>query len=194
MVTLSILVASAPAHARRRSVPVIFSWGGERIIKVADFPDTENFRLPDGRYVDPGYKYKQVKLFFIPVWNYDGQWCGYINSTNQYLNLNKAELDDLAESVGIQLPDRPSFSFWEIYGGKLVFLSIFIVLIIMSQRTKKPSTLPHSKLPEPAVSGRTSVPMQMDSSQLPGTPERLTPPRPLRTIENKNQSTDESQG
>ncbi|TVQ16065.1 MAG: hypothetical protein EA367_21075 [Leptolyngbya sp. DLM2.Bin15] len=82
-----------------------------------------------------------MKLFFIPVWNYDGQWCGYIGSTEQYLNMDKAELDVYARFVGIRLPDTPSLPFWDAYGGKLVLLSIFIVPVVIDKH-KKQSSVP----------------------------------------------------
>ncbi|WP_204153576.1 hypothetical protein [Leptolyngbya sp. CCY15150] len=186
-VTLSILATSTPAYARRRA-PVIISWGGERIIKVADFPDTDIFRTTDGRYIDPGYRYKQIKLFFIPVWNYGGQWCGYIGTTEQYLDIDKAQLDVFAGFGGIQLPDTPSLPSWDAYGGKLVFLSFFIILVVIGKRRKEDSALPPSiPLPEPPRSINPPMPNPMDSSKLP------KPPRAPSIRDNKNQSTDESQ-
>jgi hypothetical protein len=194
---LSILATASPAYARRRGVPisVFVSWGGERIIQVADFPDTDDLKTADGRYVDPGYRYKQIKIFLIPVWNYGGQWCGYIGSTEQYLDIDKEMLDALADSVDMQLPDTPRFSFWETYGGKLLLLSLFGLPFAIHALKRKPSELPQSTMqPEHPVSTRPPMPTQMDASKLPRTPARPNPPSPPPSTTDHQQSpTDESQ-
>lgn len=110
-------------------MPVFFSWGGENISKVADFPDDESYQAEEGKYVDAGCIYKQITIFFIPVWNYDLRWCGYIADSDGYIPLTKAELDELAAVGGVVLPDAPSVSFWNAIGGKLVFLLIIGALI-----------------------------------------------------------------
>jgi hypothetical protein len=132
---VALLLGTAPsAHAAK--VPVFFSWGGEQIVKVAEFPDTEDFQVADGTYIDAGYRYKHVSLFFVPVWNYGGEWCGYVGDSNRYLRLNKDELDVMAKAASVTLPEVPSLPFWDAYGGKLVILLIFGV-IVASGRVKK---------------------------------------------------------
>ena len=46
-----------------------FSWGGDTIEKIADFPDTEQFKLNDD-FIDAGIRYKGVRNIFpadIPI-------------------------------------------------------------------------------------------------------------------------------
>ena len=110
-----------------RAAAGLFSYGGEQIIRVQDFPDTEEFEYSRGRYIDAGYVYKQVSILFIPVWNYDGRWVGYVGSDEEYLNLEKEELDQMAKEANISLPATPGLPFWEAIGGKLLF-SLIILL------------------------------------------------------------------
>jgi hypothetical protein len=123
IVFLGLLSASVQA------APVILGWGGEEIIKVADFPNTEEFENGRGEYFDAGYVYKQVTIFFIPVWNYDGKWVGYVGEKNGYLLLKKAELDRLAAKANVRLPETPSLPFWDSIGGKLVFGLILLLYL-----------------------------------------------------------------
>ena len=140
-ITIATLLTTAhSAHAAK--VPVFFSWGGEQIIKVADFPDTEDFKALDGKYLDPGYRYKHISLFFVPIWNYSGQWCGYVGDSDHYLDLDKAELDVLAGAAGaagVKLPATPSLPFWDSYGGKLLLLAVFAFFISGKSRTESPN-------------------------------------------------------
>lgn len=103
------------------ATPVVFEWGGEQIVKVMDLPNTPSFQRADGSYADVGVRYKQVAIFFVPVWNYDVKWCGYIGSDKEYLDLDKDDLSELAEAASLKLPDTPSLPLWDSIGGKLVF-------------------------------------------------------------------------
>jgi len=118
------------------AAPVFFSWGGETITKVATFPNTTNFSSVDGKHFDAGFRYKQVDIFFIPVWNYDIKWCGYI-SDKYYIDLTDRELAEYASMAGVQLPTDYPLSFWEKIGGKLLFMGLLIGWIVY--RVKKPS-------------------------------------------------------
>ena len=109
------------------AAPVFISFGGEKIIKVADLPNTKEYFMENGQFLDAGYVYKQVSIFFVPVWNYDGKWAGYIGSDELYLPLTKDHLDLIAAAENVTLPDTPPLSFWETVGGKLVVGLIFLL-------------------------------------------------------------------
>lgn len=128
IITLIIVVLmTSSADAK---VPLFFSFSGESISKVADFPDTEDFKTADGDYIDAGCIYKQVSIMFIPVWNYDIRWCGYIKGSDSYLDFDKEELDLMAELAEVELPETPSISFWNAIGGKLVFILLIVAFIL----------------------------------------------------------------
>lgn len=127
-ITIATLLTTArSAHA---GIPVFFSWGGEKVVKVGDFPDTEDFKTSDGKYLDPGYRYKQISIFFVPIWNYGRRWCGYVGDSRTYLDLSKDDLEVFANAAGLKLPATPSLPFWESYGGKLLFVVVFAFFVI----------------------------------------------------------------
>lgn len=111
---------------------VFFGWGDERIIKVRDFPNIPAFMNIDGLYVDAGYRYKQIHIFFIPVWNYDATWCGYIGSDDMYVPLSFIEVSQQAMLAGVDLPDSPLIPFWDEYGGKLLVGALLLAYIMYS--------------------------------------------------------------
>lgn len=135
LIALVLMVFNAEsAHARKRGVG-FFSIGGESISKVADFPDEEDYQIGDGSNFDAGCIYKQTSILFIPVWNYDLKWCGYVEDAAGevgYVELTKEELDIFAEAAGVTLPAEPTISFWDKIGGKLVFLLIIVAFIAYS--------------------------------------------------------------
>jgi hypothetical protein len=136
------LLNSTSAEAR---MPVFFSFGGEAMSKVQDFPDTEMFQNEDGSYVDAGCIYKQVSIFFIPVWNYDIRWCGYTGEDDSYMILTKEQLDEMAKEANVTLDETPSLSFWNSIGGKLVFLALigaFIAYSVLSSDDEEEEEAP----------------------------------------------------
>jgi len=126
IITISVL-ALVFASGALYSAPVFYSWGGEKIIKVKDLPDTPDFRTRSGKYVDAGYLYKQITVFFVPVWNYGGKWVGYTGSDKSYLRLKENKLRAIAKKAKIELPKSPTLPFWDAIGGKLVILALFVL-------------------------------------------------------------------
>jgi|GEM_PF-3123375 len=120
-----LLIMSVSINAK----PIFFGVGNEKIIKVADFPNTEEYKVASGQYIDAGYMYKQAHIFYIPVWNYGGRWAGYVGNDKLYLDLTKEELDELAKEANVKLPEAPSLSLWETVGGKSVFGLILILYL-----------------------------------------------------------------
>jgi hypothetical protein len=80
-------------------------------------------------------RYKQFSVFFIPVWNYDEQWCGYI-SDKMYLNLSKEKLDEMATSAQISLPADFQIPFWDKVGGKLLFIALLVAYFLYAAAQK----------------------------------------------------------
>jgi hypothetical protein len=126
VIVVSLLACVSSAYAAK---PIFFSFGGETIAKIADFPDTPEFQNQEGHYVDAGMRYKQISIFFIPVWNYDQEWCGYI-SDKMYLDLSKEKLDELATAAHISLPSEFQVSFWDKIGGKLLLGALLIAYFL----------------------------------------------------------------
>ena len=108
---------------------VVWDHGGEKIVKITDFPDTEEFRSTDGHNFDAGAIYKRFRVFNVPLWVYDVRWCGYISET-LYMELDTVGLSTFARSAGVTLPVEPPIPFWDQWGGKLVVLFGLVALCI----------------------------------------------------------------
>ena len=113
---------------KSNAAPLFFSWGGEKIAKVVDFPGSD---------FDAGVRYKQVSIFFIPVWNYDAAFCGYIQKDDEYLPYSYSELSTIASENNISLKDDPegNIPFWDKYGGKIV-IAVLIGLYVAFSAAK----------------------------------------------------------
>jgi len=125
-----------PSTAEARGgIPFVYG-STERILKAGEFPNTEDFEHSSGVLVDPGWCWEQFHVFFIPVWNADGHWCGYVQSETESLSLNEEELKEISDDIGIALPAPPSLPFWDAVGGKLalvgLLIGVFILMILWS--------------------------------------------------------------
>ena len=88
-----------------------FSWGGDTIEKIADFPDTEQFKLNDD-FIDAGIRYKEVVILFVPIHQYDFGWVGYISADSySYYDLSRDDLLIFANAAQVQLPEKIRLSF-----------------------------------------------------------------------------------
>lgn len=147
---LVIIFSLFNSHNAEAKKSGFFSFGGEAMTKIEDFPDTEAFQMEDGSYVDAGAIYKQVSILFIPVWNYEIRWCGYVGEGESYMELTKEELDELAKEAGVTLSENPSISFWHSIGGKLVFLALigaFIAYSVLSSDDEEEEEKPVEEKP-----------------------------------------------
>lgn len=137
---LAIAIAGTAfvAPTRVDAQPVFFSIGGEKTHKIADFPDTEEFQTPEGRlfrhFVDAGVIYKQITIFFLPLWNYDIRWVGYIPNSSQYVPLTRSELEELATRANVSLPLNPELPLWDRFGGKLIVALLLVILWLYRSR------------------------------------------------------------
>ena len=158
---LVILNFSLFAQAKQPSsgIPVFYSYGGEKIIKVMDLPDTSDFQGTSGEFIDIGYIYKQVTVFFIPVANYDKRWCGYIGSKTNYLRLDREELSRLAERANLQFPQKPFL--WDSILGD-IFVIITILFIYYRQNIYRKPTKEQSE-----KKTFSEVPYELQDTELP---------------------------
>jgi hypothetical protein len=123
---------------------------GDRIIKVADLPQTAEFEV-DARpefappnvvraekvHIDVGYIWKQNKLLFMPILNQEGRYVGYAGSESRYIELKKGELEGWAARAGFDLSAAPSIPFWDAWGGKLLLIALippFVFLSLLGDR------------------------------------------------------------
>jgi hypothetical protein len=107
-----------------------YNTGGSRlysqnVIKVATFPDHESIQHAFGKEFDAGWCYERITLLFVPVWNFEGRWCGYSSqSLAPGIEVGKVVLDSIASSQGVFLPSKPSLPPRETIGGKIALLAV----------------------------------------------------------------------
>ena len=93
---------------------------------------------------DAGAIYKQVQIFFLPLWSYDVRWAGFINEES-YVELSKSELNGFALLANITLPPEIELPFWDRWGGKLVLALLLAVIVLWSVLKVRSNTDPHAE-------------------------------------------------
>lgn len=141
-----VFLSFGASSVQAKGIPLFYSSGTEKIVKAAEFPDTDEFRTQSGEYIDAGYKFKQVQLFWIPMWNYGGQWCGYIGKDDAFMEIPKAELDSMASAAKVTLPKSPSLGFWNAYSGKaiVILLLLGVIAILLMPAAKEDDQAPNA--------------------------------------------------
>ncbi|HTF80947.1 MAG TPA: hypothetical protein VL947_04465 [Cytophagales bacterium] len=101
-------------------IPLPYCSSCEYIQHVADLPDDSTLYASNyNGYLDVGYKYKQFWLLWIPVWNFDGEYCLMIKGKEDvFFETTPEELKIYQEKYKLDLPENP-ISFWNKIGGKL---------------------------------------------------------------------------
>ena len=130
IITVTLILFSSAANAR--GAPVFWSWGGEKFYKVADLPDTSTYRYSD-KFIDIGVIYKNIEIFFIPIWQYDIRYIGIIpNDDEQYYDFTQKEIQNMAKSENILLPpvSQIKLDFWTAWGGKILILLLVVIGIV----------------------------------------------------------------
>jgi hypothetical protein len=128
-----------------------FSWGGEKIVKIADLPDTPEYAM-DGKFADAGIIYKKFTFCFVPLFNYNKRWC--LSSGTKYIAMDKNELDKIAANAGITLPGKIKLPFFDAWGGKIIgiiILGIFILYVCVKVDSAKQKEEEKKKAMEAAV-------------------------------------------
>lgn len=113
---------------------------------VAELPDDSLFAVPDyNAHLDIGYKYKQFWLVWVPIWNYDGQYCLMIKDKDDvFFEAKPEEIKAYQEKYKLDLPENP-LPFWDKLGGKLIvglLVALGIYGIIPSKDKKEEMAAP----------------------------------------------------
>ena len=148
-ILLSFLLLIPSSAAFAKGGLVFWSWGGENFYKVADLPDTFQFKV-NNDFVDIGVIYKSVDIFFLPVWQSDMRYVAVIpNNTNTYYNFSEAEIMQMARSASISIPpvSQIQLDFWTAWGGKIVLLLLIAVFVMYS--VMMPEKREEEEKPEP---------------------------------------------
>lgn len=123
----------------RAGVPVMLTYSIDKdvVVPLLDLPDTEPFMYRGEKfsgYVDVGYRYKQFDVCHIPLWNYEGQYCGYIPGAQGWLAIPEAKLKEITWGAGLRFPHTPRLPFWDAFGGKLAMLLLIVGCRVLGRR------------------------------------------------------------
>lgn len=182
LIGIAITTLLATVDRVEGGIPIIYS-NNEHVIKVVEFPDIAELKNEKG-YVDAGYRFTTFALFFIPIWNYDGQWCFYIDG-DTYVPSTRSDLEIIANACNVQLgSSSPSLPFWYSYGGKLIFFlaGIFFVIYKSEQSGSGKSEQSESgEIPEliSESPNKVSYPMPNSSQPVSTALQPIHPPLPV---------------
>ena len=120
--------------AEAKGIPIPVNFGGLEFSTIYDLPNTEEFTDDKGNYVNLGCAYKQLSLVWVPMWNWEVQYCFTIEGNeNECYLVDKAQVEEIVGEYftanNIELPGA-SPSFWNKIGGKIVWLLVIGFFII----------------------------------------------------------------
>ena len=106
---------------------------GEREVlnKVYDLPNTDEFKLENGDYLDLATMHKEFNIAYIlPLYIMEeSKLVGYDEKTDEFYNIPDKEMDELLVSQKLKKDELNKLPFYTRYGGKLVaFLLIAFII------------------------------------------------------------------
>jgi len=106
---------------------------GERdaLAKVYDLPNTEEFKLENGNYLDLATLHKEFNIaYLLPLYvTEEPRLVGYDEKTQDFYDIPDKEMDAILASQKLKKEDLNKLPFYTRYGGKLV-AGLLIVLMI----------------------------------------------------------------
>jgi len=107
------------ANAKKR---IPFCAPCEYLETVKYLPLDSGFETETGEPLNVGYKYEQFNLFWIPIWNKEGEYCFTNASEDTYFDMNIMDKALLTTTYpNLDLTESP-LGFWSRIGGKLFIL------------------------------------------------------------------------
>ena len=135
LILLGVLFSSHSSFGRAK-IPV----GEIEVLKkVHDFPNTEEFELSPGRYIDLATKHTEFNIAYIlPLWiTKDSELVGYDEVDDTYYEIPEAELNALLAEQKLDKEKLNQVPFYNKYGGKAIVLVIIAIIIYGMLPSKK---------------------------------------------------------
>ena len=131
-VVFAFAFLSPPQNAQARGI-IVYNFGGYAVEKVAELPDTEEFKSSKG-HLNLGWAMKEYSLYWAPLWKEDdGEgYVLYVEKGNTiYSNpVSPEQLASLGQITGTTYPAKYSPPFWtKIWGWGIVLLLIIVGII-----------------------------------------------------------------
>ncbi len=138
ILVLAILIGTATISLAKAKIPV-----GEREVlnKVHDLPDTDEFKLDNGNYLDLATLHTEFNIaYLLPLYITQGpKLVGYDETTKEYYDIPAKELESILSEQKLKVSNLNKLPFYTQYGGKLVGLILiaFIIWGFMPSKKKK---------------------------------------------------------
>jgi len=127
LVTLLIAFSSVSVFAKAR-IPL-----GEREVlnKVYDLPDTDEFKLKDGNFMDLATLHKEFNIaYLLPLYiTAEPKLVGFDAQTESYYDIPQDQIDAILASQKLNKEALIKLPFYTRYGGKIVGVLIIGLLI-----------------------------------------------------------------
>ncbi|ADV49299.1 hypothetical protein I2486_10055 [Cellulophaga sp. E16_2] len=125
--TVGLLFLGINAAIARVGIPIPYG-DEDKIIKILDLPDTEEFQLEDGTYFDIGKMYTISHIVWLPYSNTEVVITGYVDD-DTYVELTPEQLIEIAALAKVEIPETASASFFDRIGGKIVLGLLALVVL-----------------------------------------------------------------
>src|SRR5882762_10185022 len=126
-ITLLVAFSSTSVFARLK-IPF-----GEReaLNKVYDLPNTDEFKVEHGNFMDLATHHKEFNIaYFLPLYvTEEPKLVGYDEQTDSFYDLSQDELDAILASQKLNKEDLIKLPFYTRYGGKIVAILIIGLMI-----------------------------------------------------------------
>lgn len=128
ILTLTILALATNLLSAKVKIPF-----GERqaLNKVYDLPNTDEFKLDNGNYIDLATLHTEFNIaYFLPLYiTEEPILVAYDEKTERYFGLSENELKGILASQNIKQEDIIGLPFYTRYGCKILVIA-FIALLI----------------------------------------------------------------
>ena len=139
-VALFIMFSSTSVFAKAR-IPL-----GEREVlnKVYDLPNTDEFKLKNGNFIDLATFLKEFNIAYIlPLYvTEEPKLVGFDEQTESYYDIPQNEIDAIVTSQKLNKEALTKLPFYTRYGGKMVALLIIGLMIWGAIPSKKEKVEP----------------------------------------------------
>ena len=116
----------------------------EVLNKVADLPDTEEYKTDNGNYIDLGTIPQEFNIAYIlPLYiEQEPRLVGYCEKEDTYYELTEEQLSAILKENNLDGEKLNKVGFYSRYGGKIVGLIIIALIIWGFIPSKKKKTEP----------------------------------------------------
>ncbi|MFK8044083.1 MAG: hypothetical protein AB8B72_01210 [Crocinitomicaceae bacterium] len=123
ILTAVLVLTSFSSHARAK-IPVCFPC--EYIETTMELPAEAAEDL--GEALNIGYKYNQINILWVPIWNKDGEYCLVNEAEDTYYELSEEQKTYLTETYDASFEGSP-LGLWDKLGGKVIIAIILFIIL-----------------------------------------------------------------